>query len=188
MKRYRCQGIRNPKTDCIDSMIIAQYGIDFWYRVKKQNDRVQERQELCLLGGQYEQFMKSRAIRCQALNGLLDQTMPGVYELLSGFNRDNGKDKLSDFAYDYWHNDTIIKSSEKVFIKKYLNWLKKKGYHQNEKESRQLYVLAKTSIPILSSTAQSTKLLVQEAVNVLRGINLSLFTIKPNERISQDHA
>ena len=27
MKRYRCQGIRNPKTDKIDSMIIAQYGI-----------------------------------------------------------------------------------------------------------------------------------------------------------------
>ena len=24
MKRYRCQGIRNPKTDKIDSMIIAQ--------------------------------------------------------------------------------------------------------------------------------------------------------------------
>ena len=38
-----------PKTDRIDSMIIAQYGIDFWYRVKQQNDRVQERQELRLL-------------------------------------------------------------------------------------------------------------------------------------------
>ena len=177
MKRYRCQGIRNPKTDRIDSMIIAQYGIDFWYRVKQQNDRVQERQELRLLGRQYEQFMKSRVARGQALNGLLDQTMPGVYELLSGFNRNNGKDKLSDFAYDYWHNDNIIKSSEKVFIKKYLNWLKKKEYHQNEKEARQLYVLAKTSISTLSSTAQSTKLLVQEAVNVLKGINLSLFTI-----------
>lgn len=115
-------------------MIIAQYGIDFWYRVKQQNDRVQERQELRLLGRQYEQFMKSRVARCQALNGLLDQTMPGVYELLSGFNRNNGKDKLSDFAYDYWHNDNIIKSSEKVFIKKYLNWLKKKNTIKTKKK------------------------------------------------------
>ena len=177
MKRYRCQGIRNPKTDRIDSMIIAQYGIDFWCRTKQQNDRTQERQELRLLGRQYEQFMKTRVARCQALSSISDQTMPGVYSLLDDFNRNNGKDKLSDFVYDYWHNDNITKSSEKIFIKKYLNWLKKKGYRQNEKEARQLYVLAKTSIPTLSSTAPSTKLIVQEAVNVLREINSSLFNI-----------
>ena len=29
MKRYRCQGIRNAKTDRIDSKIIANYGLDF---------------------------------------------------------------------------------------------------------------------------------------------------------------
>lgn len=177
MKHYRCQGIRNPKTDRIDSMIIAQYGIDFWYRAKQQNDRTQERQELRLLGRQYEQFMKTRVTRCQALNGILDQAIPGVYGLLDDFNRNNGKDKLSDFVYDYWHTDNITKSSEKVFVKKYLNWLKKKGYRQNEKEARQLYNLAKTSIPTLSSTASSTKLIVQEAVNVLREVNSSLFNI-----------
>ena len=33
MKRYRCQGIRNAKTDKIDSRIIANYGIDFWYHL-----------------------------------------------------------------------------------------------------------------------------------------------------------
>lgn len=55
MKRYRYQGIRNPKTDRIDSLIIAQYGIDFWYRIKQQIDRTQERQKLRLLGKQYEQ-------------------------------------------------------------------------------------------------------------------------------------
>ena len=33
MKRYRCQGIRNAKTDKIDSKIIANYGIDFWYHL-----------------------------------------------------------------------------------------------------------------------------------------------------------
>ena len=38
MKRYRCQGIRNPKTDKIDSYIIAQYGIDYWYRFKPNDD------------------------------------------------------------------------------------------------------------------------------------------------------
>ena len=177
MKRYRCQGIRNPKTDRIDSLIIAQYGIDFWYRTKQQNDRTQERQELRLLGKQYEQYMKSRVARCQLLNQLIDQTMPGVYGLLDDFNRYNGKDKLCDFVFDYWHCDNITKSSEKVFIKKYLNWLKKKGYRQNENEARQLYFISQTSIPTLPAHLTSTKMLVQEAVTILREIDSSLFII-----------
>lgn len=177
MKRYRCQGIRNPKTDRIDSLIIAQYGIDFWYRTKQQNDRTQERQELRLLGKQYEQYMKSRVARCQLLNQLIDQTMPGVYGLLDDFNRYNGKDKLCEFVFDYWHCDNITKSSEKVFIKKYLNWLKKKGYRQNENEARQLYFISQTSIPTLPAHLASTKMLVQEAVTILREIDSSLFII-----------
>ena len=87
MKRYRCQGIRNPKTDRIDSLTIAQYGIDFWYRAKQQNDRTLERQELRLLDKQYEQYMKSRVAQCQALEQHVDQAMPGVYGLSSDFNR-----------------------------------------------------------------------------------------------------
>lgn len=177
MKRYRCQGIRNPKTDRIDSMIIAQYGIDYWYRTKPQNDRSEARQELKFLGRQYEQYMKVRVARCQALNAILDQTMPGIYGILNDFDKNNGKDKLCDFVYDFWHRDNIIKSSEKVFIKKYLNWLNKKGYRQNESEARQLYQIAKTSIPTLPSSSETTKLLVQEAVNVLREINNSLYII-----------
>ena len=112
MKRYRCQGIRNPKTDRIDSMIIAQYGIDYWYRTKPQNVRTEARRELRLLGRQYEQYMKVRVARCQALNSILEQTMPGIYGILDDFNKFNGKDKLSDFVFEYWHRDNIIKSSE----------------------------------------------------------------------------
>lgn len=177
MKRYRCQGIRNPKTDRIDSMIIAQFGIDYWYRIECQNDRSQLRQELRLLGRQYEQYMKVRVARCQALNSLIDQTMPGVYGLLNDFDKNNGRDKLCDFIYDFWHRDNIIKSSDKVFVKKYLNWLNKKGYRKNENEAWQLYQIAKTSIPTLPSTSETTKMLVQEAVNVLREVNNSLYTI-----------
>ena len=177
MKRYRCQGIRNPKTDKIDSMIIAQYGIDFWYRFKPNDDMDEKRQELRLLGKQYTSYMRIRMIRCQDLCHILDRTMPGVYGLLDDFNRDNGRDKLCDFAEKYWHSDNITKYSEKVFIERYNSWLKKKGYRQNEKEARQLYSIAKNAIPTLDSKLPSTKLLVQEAVNVLREVDSSLYDI-----------
>ena len=58
-----------------------------------------------------------------------------------------------------------------------MNWLNKKGYRLNESEARQLYQIAKTSIPTLPSSSETTKLLVQEAVNVLREINNSLYII-----------
>ena len=177
MKRYRCQGIRNPKTDKIDSYIIAQYGIDFWYRFKPNSDMEESRAELRLLGTQYTSYMRIRTMRCQDLNHILDRTMPGVYGLLDDFNRNNGQDKLCDFAEKYWHSDNITKYSEKVFVERYLSWLKKKGYRPNEDEARQLYFVAKNAIPTLDSKLSSTKLLVQEAVNVLREVDSSLYDI-----------
>ena len=63
MKRYRCQGIRNPKTDKIDSYIIAQYGIDYWYRFKPNSDMEESRAELRLLGTQYTSYMRIRTMR-----------------------------------------------------------------------------------------------------------------------------
>lgn len=176
MKRYRCQGIRNPKTDKIDALIIAQYGIDFWYRFKDETKKSSKRMELKLLGKQYEQYMKFRVMRCQALSDILDRTMPGVYKTLNDFDRNNGNDKLADFAYDFCHRDQIYKNTEKVFVKKYLNWLKKKGYRQNEDEARQLYSLSLTSIPTLEDTPV-TRMFVKEAVNVLREVDSSLFHI-----------
>ena len=50
MKRYRCQGIRNPKTDSIDAIMIAQYGIDFWFRSFQEYVASDERMELKTLG------------------------------------------------------------------------------------------------------------------------------------------
>lgn len=176
MKRYRCQGIRNPKTDKIDALIIAQYGIDFWYRFKDEAKKDAKRTELRLLGKQYEQYMKFRVMRCQALSDILDRTMPGVYKILNDFDRNNGSDKLADFAYDFCHRDQITKCSEKVFIKKYCNWLKKKGYRKSEDEARQLYSLSLTSIPTLDDTPLP-RMLVREAVKVLREVDSSLFHI-----------
>ena len=163
--------------DYMISIIIAQYGIDYWYRFKPNDDMEEERQELRLLGIQYTQFMKTRVIRCQALCEILDRTMPGVYGLLDDFNRNNGQDKLCDFAEKYWHSDNITKYSEKAFIERYNSWLKKKGYRQNEKEARQLYSVAKNAIPTLDSKLPSTKLLVQKTVNVLREVDSSLYDI-----------
>ena len=174
MKRYRCQGIRNAKTDKIDSRIIANYGIDFWYHLTDFRPREQYYVELRLLGRQYRQYMKFRVENVLALANMLDQTMPGIKTLLGDWNKDTGKDKLSDFAYEYWHFDNITKKSEKQFVESFTKWAKKKGYRQNESKAKQIYALAKEGIPTLPSSTPSTKMLVQESVKIVREVDNTL--------------
>ena len=177
MKRYRCQGIRNAKTDKIDSRIIANYGIDFWYHLTDFKTSEQYYVELRLLGRQYRQYMKFRVENVLTLANMLDQTMPGIKTLLGDWNKDTGKDKLSDFAYEYWHFDNITKKSEKQFVESFTKWAKKKGYRQNESKAKQIYALAKEGIPTLPSSTPSTKMLVQESVKIVREVDNTLTQI-----------
>ena len=177
MKRYRCQGIRNAKTDKIDSRIIANYGIDFWYHLTDFKPSEQYYAELRLLGRQYRQYMKFRVENVLTLANMLDQTMPGIKTLLGDWNKYTGKDKLSDFAYEYWHFDNITKKTEKQFVESFTKWAKKKGYRQNESKAKQIYALAKEGIPTLPSSIPSTKMLVQESVKIVREVDNTLTQI-----------
>ena len=177
MKEYRCQGLRRVKTDKQDAITISNYGLDHWYRLKNYEADTGIYEELKLLGRQYRHYMRMRIESVLELTHLLDYTMPGIKSLLKGWNETNGKDKLSDFVEEYWHYDTITKKSEKQFIDSYLKWAEKKGYHQNQDKASKIYALALEGIPTLSSSTPSVKMLVQEAVRVLREVNNTLMMI-----------
>jgi len=177
MKEYRCRGLRRAKTDRLDAKIIANYGVDNWYHLDNYEISESTYQELKLLGRQYSHYMKMRIESVQALTHLLDYTMPGIKSLLKGWCVSSENDKLSDFAEEYWHYDNITKKSEKQFINSYQKWAEKKGYHPNELKAVKIYAIAKEGIPTLSSSTPSTKMLVLEAVRVLREVNSTLKTI-----------
>ncbi|WP_270811863.1 IS110 family transposase [Hungatella effluvii] len=177
MKEYRCQELRRVKTDKQDAITISNYGIDHWYRLKEYEAQENIYAELKLLGRQYRYYMRIRVEGVLELTHLLDYTMPGIKTLLKGWNETNGKDKLGDIAEEYWHYDNISKKSEKQFIDSYLKWAKKKGYHQSQDKAAKIYALAKEGIPTVSSSAPSTKMLVQEAVRVLREVDHTLMMI-----------
>lgn len=157
MKEYRCQGLRRVKTDKQDAIAISHYGIDHWYRLKEYEAQENIYTELKLLGRQYCHYMRMRVESVLELTHLLDYTMPGIKTLLQGWNEKNGKDKLGDFAEEYWHYDNITKKSEKQFIDSYLKWAKKKGYHQNQDKAIKIYALAKEGIPTVSSNTPINK-------------------------------
>lgn len=176
MKQYRTRGLRKVKTDRADSIMIAGYGIDYWYSLKEFHVPQDVYAELRILSRQYRHHMQFRISALLGLTHLLDYTMPGIKRELKSWNEDSGKDKLVDFVDRYWHYDSIIKMSESKFVDHYCKWAKKKGYHQNQSKATTIYSMAKEGIPTLPAN-QTTKMLVHEAVEVLKRVNETLNTI-----------
>lgn len=178
MKKYASTAIRKGKTDKIDSVRIANYGLDNWFHLRKHEPTEEVYEELKFLGRQYSHYIRMKIESKLALNSILDRTMPGIKKLLSGKRSDYPtKDKLSDFVAHYWHYDNITKLSEDEFIKSYQEWAKKKKYHASESKARKIYAMASSGIPTLSSSTPSTKMLVLESVRVLGEINKTLQNI-----------
>lgn len=175
MKKYaKDNSIRGAKTDKLDSTIIANYGIDKWFKLQKHEGDEKTYAELKLLGRRYRYYMELHVKALQELTHILDYTMPGIKKIFNSWDEASGKDKLSDFAERFWHYDVIIEQSLDDFVEEYLVWAEEKKYHRSRSKVETVYELASDGIPTLSSSTPSTKMLVQEAVSVLRAVDSSL--------------
>lgn len=177
MKEYACRGIRRVKTDKQDAITISNYGIDNWFRLENHKSDDEIYAELKLLGRQYSHYMEMHVKALLELTHMLDYTMPGIKGKLRSWNEGNGKDKLSDFVERYWHFDNIVSMKKDEFVEDYIEWAKENKYHQNCSKALEIYELASDGIATLSANTPSTKMLVLEAVRVLREIDNTLIKI-----------
>ena len=176
MKRFRTFGLHGVKTDKVDAMKIAEYGLARWNQLSAFQIAEDKYAELSILSRQYRHHMENRVRNLQDLIHMLDQTMPGIKQEFNSLNEANGKDKLLDFAKKYWHFDTITKKSERAFVNSYVKWAKKMGYRPNPNKATKIYSIAKEGIPSLPAN-QTTKMLVEEAADVLKRANEALIKI-----------
>jgi len=177
MKVYRSGDLRKAKIDKIDSRIIANYGIEHWFTMTEFQASDDVYGELKMLGQQYRHYMKLHIMSLHELTHLLDYTMPGIKGMLASWNEGNRKDKLSDFVERFWHYDRITCLSEAEFIEQYTIWAKEKKYHQSQDKAAAIYALAREGIPTVSSETPSVKMLVTEAVRVLKEVDATLSII-----------
>lgn len=175
MKKYVSTALRKGKTDKLDSVRIANYGIDNWFKLVDYRPLDKTYEELRLLGRQYAHYITVKVESKLALGNLLDRTMPGIKHLLQGKRSDEPtKDKLSDFVEKYWHFDNIAILSEDNFLEEYCCWAKEKGYHRSQVKAKAIHQMACDNTPTLPSSIPSTKMLLLEAVRILREINKTL--------------
>lgn len=127
MKRFCSQSIRRVKTDQIDAMQIALYGLAYWQELQPTRLPENTYRELQLLARQYYQ-MTSLLIKAKVdFNALCDQVLPGMQELMSDHA---GRHKLSDFVLRYHHTAHILKWEKRAFGRIIANG-RKKGIPQS---------------------------------------------------------
>lgn len=123
MKKFCSQSIRRAKTDKIDAIHIAHFGLTYWNELSPVKPTDDVYRELKLLSRQYHQTISMLVKAKVNLNTLLDQTMPGINNLLS----DNAcHHKLTDFVKRYYHYGHILEMGEKRFWLIILNGQKNK--------------------------------------------------------------
>ncbi len=174
MSKYSNQSIRKGKTNKLDSIKIANYGLDYWFHLVDYTPTASIYEELRVLNKQYLSYLSMRVHAKQTLTNILDRTMPGIKTQLMNRSDTPDRDKLCDFVKEYWHFDNITCMTESQFIISYNNWAKINGYRISTEKAKTIYVMAQDSIPTLSSSISSTKLLVLEAVHVLHMIDTTL--------------
>ena len=173
MKKYCMQSIRKAKTDKIDSIRIASYGLTYWHELIAVKPTDDIYRELKLLARQYYQTVNMMIKAKVNLNNLLDQVMPGIVNLMTDGQRNH---KLTDFVVRYWHYEHILEMGEKRFTADYCKWAKKQGYRVYERLAKEILAIAQNSIPVLPNSPV-TKIVVTEAVRVLHQIETTRNTI-----------
>ena len=173
MKKYCSQSIRRAKTDKIDSIKIAAYGLTYWSELTPVLPIGEVYKELKLLARQYYQTMSMYIKAKVNLSNLIDQIMPNIVDLM---NDSSSNHKRSDFVKRYIHYQNILEMGEKKFNTDYCKWAKKQGYSVYERLAKEIFTMAQNGIPVLPNT-MSTKIVVTEVIRVLHEIEISRDTI-----------
>ena len=173
MKKFCSQSIRRAKTDKIDAVHIAQFGLTYWDELSPVKPPENVYRELKLLARQYYQTVSMLVKAKVNLSNLLDQTMPGIKNLM---NDSSGNHKLTDFVKRYYHYSHILEMGEKCFTSDYCKWAKKQGYRVYERLASEILAVVQNGIPVLPNSPV-TKAVVVEAVRVLHEIEISRDTI-----------
>lgn len=173
MKKFCSQSIRRAKTDKIDSIKIAAFGITYRNELVKAYPSDVIYDELKFLARQYYQVTGMLVKSKVNFSNLLDQVMPKINDVLSNQGENH---KLTEFVSRYIHFQNILDMGEKEFTSDYCKWAKKKGYRLNERKAAEILALAQNGIPTLPNS-QSVKIAVSEAIKLIHSIEESRNTI-----------
>ena len=166
IKKYLDRSLRKAKTDKKDSLKLAEYTCDNWYKLKANFIEEEKYKELKFLSRQYFSLNSMKVQQKVDFSDLTDMLFPGYYQLLEECNFIVGLKIFEKFS-----DPEIIRKKK---LETFLNDVEKIAQKIGQKRAGRnlaikVYELAKKSVPSCPSNS-STQLILNKRVVAL--INL----------------
>ena len=166
IKKYLDRSLRKAKTDKKDSLKLAEYACDNWYKLKVNFIEEEKYKELRFLSRQYFSLTSMKVQQKVDFSDLTDMLFPGYYQLLEECNFVVGLKIFEKFS-----DPKIIRKKK---LETFLNDVEKIAQKIGQQRAGRnlaikVYELAKKSVPSCPSNS-STQLILNKRVVAL--INL----------------
>ena len=166
IKKYLDRGLRKAKTDKKDSLKLAEYACDNWYKLKVNFIEEEKYKELRFLSRQYFSLNSMKVQQKVDFSDLTDMLFPGYYQLLEECNFVVGLKIFEKFS----DPEIIRKKKLETFLNDVEKIAQKIGQQRAGRNlAIKVYELAKKSVPSCPSNS-STQLILNKRVVAL--INL----------------
>ena len=126
IKKYCDMDLRKVKNDRKDSLKLASYCSEKWFKLKKFEPSDEIREQLQFLSRQYSEYVNIQTRLKIQLTNLIDKTFPGIKEIVDAENR---YELLLDI-YEKYSYPTLITEKSKVSFINDIDKMAKKYRHK----------------------------------------------------------
>lgn len=162
IKKYLDRGLRKVKTDKKDSLKLAEYACDNWYKLRMPFIENNKYKELRFLSRQYFTFNNIKVQQKVHFSNLTDMLFPGYYQLLDENNYILGLKVFQKYSLE-----TIKNKKQDTFINEIDKIAQKIGHKRaGITFAKKVHELAKQSVPSCPPS-EYTQLIIDNCVVAL---------------------
>lgn len=143
IKKYCDMDLRKVKNDRKDSLKLACYCSEKWFKLRKFETADEIRSQLLFLSRQYSEYVSMQTKLKIQLTNLIDKTFPGIKEIVDAENR---YELLLDIYEKYSYPNLVLKKTKIEFINEIDNMAKKYRHKVGKTIGENLYAKAPTII------------------------------------------
>lgn len=145
IKKYLDRGLRKAKTDKKDSLKLAEYACDNWYKLSNYKLTDEKYDNLRFLSRQYINNINVQIKGKNNFSNLCDLLFPGYYQLLDENNFILGL----EIYKKYYHPEIVINKKQSQFINEIDKLAKKLGHKgAGITLAKKIYTLAQNTITV----------------------------------------
>ena len=166
IKKYCDIDLRKVKNDKKDSLKLAMYCSEKWYKLKEFKPKDELREQLQFLSREYNQYVKIQTNLKIQLTNLIDKTFPEIKKIIDEENR---YELLLDIYEKYSYPSLVLEKNKNEFIDDIENMAKKNRHKVGRTIGEKLYTLAPTIITSCPYN-ESLQLSINSCILLLRDV------------------